>query len=95
MNTDQSGFNYEIMSKQIMDYRGSKTTDAAVRSKNKTTHSHTIQMTFNAIGKFVNPLFLVLRESGGQFGPVVMQKLQEISTSNLFIRCSTSGKCTK
>lgn len=95
MNTDQSGFNYEIVSKRTLDIRGSKTVDATVIAKNKTTHSYTIQMTINAAGKFVGPLFIVLQESKGEFGPIVMQKVAKLSTPHLFIRCSTSGKSTK
>ena len=52
-------------------------------------------MIINAAGKFLGPLFLVLQESKGQFGPIVMQKLAKISTPNLFIRCSTSVKSNK
>ena len=52
-------------------------------------------MTINIVGKYVGPLFLVFQESKGKFGPIVMQKLAKIFTTNLFIRCYTSGKGTK
>ena len=37
--------------------------------------SYSIQMTINEARKFLGPLFFVLQESEGQFGPIVMQKL--------------------
>ena len=86
---DQSGINCEIVSKQTLNTRGSKTVDAAIIGKNKTMHSYTIQMTINAAVKFVDPLFLVLHEFKGQFAETA-----KISTPNLFIRWSTSGKST-
>ena len=52
-------------------------------------------MTINAPERYVGSLFLVLQESKGQFGPIVMQKQTKISTQNLFIRYSTSGKNIK
>ena len=73
MNMDQSsGFNYEIVSKQTLGIRVSKTGYASVIGKNKTTHSHLIKMTIDTAGKFNDPLFLILQESKGQFGPVVV-----------------------
>ena len=72
MNKDQSGFNYEIVPKLKLDIRGLKKVYDAVTSKNKATHSCTIQMTINAAGKFVGPLFRALQESKGQFGPIAM-----------------------
>ena len=95
MNIDQSGFNYEIVSKQRLDIQGSKRVDAAVIGKNRKMYSYKIQITINATRKFVGPLFLVLQDSKRQFGSIIMQKLVKISTPNLFIRCSTSGKSTK
>ena len=95
INTVQIGFSYEDASKRKLDIQGSKIVDAAVMVKNKTTHWYTIQITINAEGKFVGPLFLTLQESKGQFGPIVMQNLAKISTPNLFIKCFISGKSTK
>ena len=65
MITDQSGFNYEIVSERTQDFRNLKTVDAAAIDKNETTHSYTIQMTINTARKFVGPLFLVLQDSKG------------------------------
>ena len=39
MNSDKSGINYENVSKRALDIRGSKTVDASVMHKNKTTNS--------------------------------------------------------
>ena len=49
-------------------------------------------MIINATGKFVGPLFLVLQESKGKFGPIVMQKLTKIAKPNFFPRFSTPVK---
>ena len=52
-------------------------------------------MTINAAGKCISPLFLILQESNGHINPIVVQKLANISTPNLFIRCTTPGKNNK
>jgi hypothetical protein len=95
LNTDQSGFEYEIVSKRTLDMKGSRNVDASIISKNKTTHSYTVQMTINAGGKFVGPLLIVTQESEGVFGPIVKKRLQELSNPNILIRCSKSGKTSK
>lgn len=95
LNTDQSGFNYEIVSNRTLDMTGNKNVDMSVISKNKTTHSYTIQMTISAAGTFVGPLLIITQETKGMFGPKVKQNLQNIPSPNLLIRCSKSGKSTK
>ena len=59
--TDQSGFNYEIVSKRTLDIRGPRTVDAAFIGNNKTTHLYMKQMTIIEAGKFIGPLILVLK----------------------------------
>lgn len=91
-NSDQSGFNLEMHSGRTLTYRGSKTVESVVQSVSSTTHSYTIQPTISADGKLLSPLFLVLKEQTGEFGPRVSEGL--FRPSNVFIEASKSGKLT-
>ena len=93
-NTDQSGFNLEIHSGRTLDFRGVKHVLAVCEQINLTTHSYTIQPIISATGKFVSPLFVVLKENNDKFGPMVRNELRDIP-SNVYVTCSTSGKMTK
>lgn len=95
LNTDQSGFTYEIATKRTLAIKGQKDVAVAVQHMNKTTHSYTIQLSINAIGKLIGPLMIVLQEKGGQFGPRVQKTIDNLQYPNIKITCSKAGKCTK
>ena len=60
---------------------------------NATTHSYTIQPLISADGMLHSPLFIVLQEVDGKFGPVVAKKMKK--PPNLYVTCSRSGIATK
>lgn len=93
LNTDQSGFNYEITSNRTLSSVGEKSTLALVSSQNAITHSYTIQPIISMEGKLLSPLFLCLKEPSGKFGPIVSKNLRP--APNLRVHCSSSGKMTK
>jgi hypothetical protein len=92
-NTDQSGFNKEIHSGRTLEFKGVRHVEATVQSTSATTHSYTIQPTISKDGKLLSPLFVVLQEPTGSFGPRVLQTL--FKAPNIYVRASTSGKLTK
>lgn len=91
-NSDQSGFQLEIHSGRTLADEGVKQVACIVQSIASTTHSYTIQPTISADGKLLSPLFLVLKEPSGTFGPIVEQNLYR--PSNVFLTASKSGKLT-
>ncbi|XP_076544200.1 uncharacterized protein LOC143305263, partial [Osmia lignaria lignaria] len=57
-----------------------------------TTHSYTIQPTIPASGKLLSPLFVVLKETSGEFGPRVQPRQTMFKPTNILATASTSGK---
>jgi hypothetical protein len=92
-NTDQSGFTKEVHSGRTLEFKGVRHVEGAVQSISATTHSYTIQPTVSKSGKLLSPLFIVLQEPSGSFGPRVMQTL--FKAPNIYVKVSTSGKLTK
>lgn len=94
-NSDQSGFNLEIHSGCTLCYKGVKKVENIVQSVHSTTHgiSYTIQPTISTEGKLMSPLYIVLKESKGQFGPRVVQTL--FRPRNIYLEASASGKLSK
>jgi hypothetical protein len=93
LNTDQSGFNYEIYKDRTLTYIGEKDTYGTVNSMYATTHSYSIQPLISLEGRLVGKLLLCLKEINGEFGPNVERDL--FKADNVFVVCSTSGKLTK
>jgi hypothetical protein len=57
------------------------------------THSYTIMPMITKSRKLLSPLFIVLQETSGDFGPRVRQTL--FTAPNLSVRASSSGKLPK
>lgn len=91
-NADQSGFQFEIHSGRTLTVEGTKQVECVVESVSSTTHSYTIQPTINAEGKLLSPLFIILKETKGEFGPIVEKNL--FRPDNVFLVASKSGKIT-
>ena len=91
-NADESGFNLEIHSCRTLTPRGGKTIEASVQSVSSITHSYTILPTISASGQLLSPLFMVLKETTGEFGPRVEKTL--FRPANVFLTASKSGKLT-
>jgi len=69
-----------------------KTVEAIVQSVSSTTHSYTIMPIISASGRLLSPLYIVLKESTGTFGPRVQETL--FRPVNIYIQASKSGKLT-
>ena len=63
-----------------------------MQSVSSTTHSYTILPTINAAGKWLSPLFIVLKETKDEFGPIIHQNL--FQPDNVCLMVSKSGKMT-
>ncbi len=62
LNTDQSGFNYEIYKDRTLTYIREKDSMYAI------THSYSIQPLISFEGRLVGKLLLYLKEINGEFG---------------------------
>ena len=71
---------------------GEKEIKCLVQSVSSTTHSYTIQPTISTDGRLLSPLFLVLKEPTGKFGPVVEANL--FRHENVYVAASKSEKLT-
>lgn len=91
-NTDQSGFQLEIHSGRTLAVEGEKQVQCLVQSVSSTTHSYTIQPFISGDGQLMSPLFVVLKEKSGEFGPIVQEGL--FRPSNVYVMASKSGKLT-
>ncbi|XP_071575586.1 uncharacterized protein [Temnothorax nylanderi] len=91
-NADESGFNLEVHSGRTLTTQGVKTVESVVQSLSAMTHSYTIMPTISASGQLQSPLYLVLKEASGSFGPRVEATL--FRPANIFIAASKSGKLT-
>lgn len=95
-NADQSGFEYEMIRKRTLAFKGEKIVEALVTNSNAVSHSYTIQLHVSKAGKLGTTLFLCFQEPKG-FGPLVQEKLARLESicPNVAVTSSTSGKFTK
>ena len=93
INTDQSGFAYELHSNRTLSNKGEKLTALHICSSNAVSHSYTIQPVISIEGKLLPKFLICLQEQSGKFGPIVFSKLPNYS--NVILNCTTSGKLTK
>ncbi|XP_076634339.1 uncharacterized protein LOC143348226 [Colletes latitarsis] len=91
-NSDQSGFQLEIHSGRTLAVKNQKKVDCVIQSVPSTSHSYTIQPTITADRRLLSPLFMVLQEANGQFGPIVQKTL--FKPTNVYVIASKSGKLT-
>jgi hypothetical protein len=95
LNTDQCGFQYELLSSRSLSHKGEKLTlgFADLLGKNKASHSYTVQYTINSSGEIVGNVFVCLREAAGRLGDSVKKNL--FQAPNVTLTCSKSGKLSK
>lgn len=93
LNTDQSGFTLELLSHRTLETCGTQQVYSNMQSKSANTHSYTAQFLITASGELKAPLFLILPEKGGNFGPRVASTM--FRHPELHVVSSTSGKITK
>lgn len=92
-NTDQSGFNIELLSGRTLTTKGEKIVYSSINQSNSETHSYTIQPIISMDGSLIKKLLIVLQEPKGDFGPNVKKHLfrhDEIHTT-----VNSSGKVSK
>ena len=89
-NSDQSGFKLEMHSGRTLAIEVIRQVECVVQSIFSTTHSYTVQPTISADGKFQSPLYLVLKEPSGKFGPIVQETM--FQPINVSVAASKSGK---
>lgn len=77
---------------RTLSVEGEKQIQCLVQSISSTTHSYTIQPLISADGRLLSPLFMVLKERTGEFGPIVEEKL--FRPINVYVTASKSGKLT-
>ena len=96
-NSDQSGFNLEVHSGRTLEYKGVKTVEMLIQSKSAMTHSYSIQPTISADGYLLSPLYIVLKEEKGNFGPRIKPRIDKLleKIPNVYVSSSKSGKLTK
>lgn len=92
-NTDQSGFNLELLTERTLDFKGTKKVMATIKSKNSATHSYTAQFLISATGELIKPLFIILQETNGEFGERVQRTM--FKHQEIHVMPSSSGKLTK
>ena len=95
LNTDQSGFNYEMVSSRTLSTTGEKDTLGNIQSMNAMTHSYTLQVLISNAGDLAPKLLLCLQEPSGCFGPRVVEEVRKATSSNVYVTCSKSGKMDK
>lgn len=91
-NSDQMGINLEIYSKRTLAFKGCTEIHARVQSTRSITHSYTTQFLINLFGELIGPLFIILQESNGIFGPIVQQNM--FKHPEIYAVPTKSGKLT-
>lgn len=92
-NTDQSGFNVELLSGRTLTNKGEKSVFSTINQSRSHTHSYTIQPLFRMDGVLAPQLLIVLQEKDGVLGPIVSRDL--FTHPEIYIKATTSGKVGK
>ena len=77
---------------RTLQYEGSKNVKSVVQSLSSLTHNYTVQLSTSVEGKLLLPLFLVLKESTGEFGSRNQNLFHSV---NVYVEASKFGKFTK
>lgn len=92
-NTDQSGFNEELLSQRTLEIIGTLKVFSTIRSKHSATHSYTMQFLISADGELKAPAFMIHQENKDEFGPEVSRTM--FRHKEVYVVASTSGKIKK
>lgn len=95
-NFDQTGFNYEPANLRTLSFKGERDTIIVIDSKNKHSHSYTVQPMISRAGTLFKKLLIVTQEPENAFGPIVGPRILELERKyeNIQIYPSRSGKLT-
>lgn len=77
---------------RTLEFKGTQQVTGRVQSQGAMTHSYTIQPTVSMDGTLMTPLFIVLQEKDGVFGPIVSETM--FKHPEIHPVASTSGKVT-
>lgn len=96
VNVDQSDFKYEKSNLRVIARKGDRDVVIRVDSKNKNTHSYTLQPMIARDGTLAGKLLICLHEDKDEFGPRIEPKVRRIESDlgNVVVIPSTSGKMT-
>lgn len=61
-NVDQTGLNYESANQRTLSFKGERDTNLILDSKNKHTHSYTVQPVISRSGRLFQKLLIVTQE---------------------------------
>lgn len=95
-NFDQTGFAYEPSNLRTLSFRGERDTCLLIDSRNKHTHSYTVQPMIARNGHLFPKVLIVTQELNDDFGPILAPKMRELERryGNVEIYASKSGKLT-
>ena len=96
-NFDQSSFKYEVSNERTLSFVGERDTVLNLDSRNKNTHSYTVQATISRSGHLIGRLLLCMQEDQDSFGPRVQRQVDELveQYGNIMVYASRSGKMTR
>lgn len=96
LNTDQTGCEFQIMTNRTYSHRGERVTLVSTKNPNKCTHSYTAQYTVSLDGRLLPKVFLCMKESNDEFGPIVKVRVEKLveEYQNVYVTSSKSGKLT-
>lgn len=96
LNTDQSGYNYELVDQRTLERVGTRDVLAVVGSASKISHSYTIQPLVTRDGRLVGKLFIIFKETDGTFPVTLEKKIVDLAKryGNVYVVPSKSGKIT-
>lgn len=96
VNVDQSDFKYEKSNLRVIARRGDRDVVIRVDSKNKNTHSYTLQPMIARDGTVAGKLLICLHEDKEKFGPRIEPRVRKMESDlgNVVVTASTSGKMT-
>jgi hypothetical protein len=72
--------------------KGQNKIECLAQSVSSMTHSYTIQPLISGDGRLLSPLFMILKEPTGEFGPVIEKNI--FRPTNVYVKASKSGKVT-
>ena len=93
-NFDQTGFNYEPANLRTLSFKGERDTSLLLDSRNKSTHSYTVQPMVSRSVMLFGKFLIVLQEREGVFGPKVAAQVSDLERrfGNIEVYASVSGK---
>lgn len=93
-NADHTPFNYEVVNKRTLSWRGERDTIVNVDSKNLVSHSYTSIPIISRAGHAIGKIFLCLQEPKGSFGPTIGRRVRalEQALGNIRVFASKAGK---